>query len=95
MGSHLTSVRAVYRVGGGSRLSGLMLAAATGVIMFIGPSVIAYLRAFVICGKGQDSYLLVNSCHGCRSLDLCSWYRFGKGGMSPIIHKRHELINIA
>jgi SulP family sulfate permease len=42
--SHLISFTAVYRVGGGSRLSGLMLAAATGVIMMIGPSVIAYLR---------------------------------------------------
>lgn len=38
------SIPSVYRVGGGSRLSGLMLAAATAVIMMIGPSVIAYLR---------------------------------------------------
>jgi SulP family sulfate permease len=34
----------VYRVGGGSRLSGLMLAAATGAIMMVGPTVIGYLR---------------------------------------------------
>lgn len=33
-----------YRVGGGSRLSGIMLSAATAAIMFIGPSVIGYLR---------------------------------------------------
>lgn len=41
---YLIALDVVYRVGGGSRLSGLMLAAATGVIMMIGPSVIAYLR---------------------------------------------------
>jgi len=35
---------AVYRVGGGSRLSGIMLAAATGAIMMVGPTVIGYLR---------------------------------------------------
>jgi SulP family sulfate permease len=34
----------VYRVGGGSRLSGLMLVAATAAIMFVGPTVIGYLR---------------------------------------------------
>jgi zinc transporter ZupT len=34
----------VYRVGGGSRLSGLMLAAATGAVMMIGPKVISFLR---------------------------------------------------
>ena len=33
-----------YRVGGGSRLSGVMLAAATGGVMLVGPSVIGYLR---------------------------------------------------
>jgi hypothetical protein len=33
-----------YRVGGGSRLSGVLLAAATGGVMLIGPSVIGYLR---------------------------------------------------
>jgi len=34
----------VYRVGGGSRLSGLMLTAATAAVMFVGPTVISYLR---------------------------------------------------
>ena len=38
----------VYRVGGGSRLSGLMLAAATAGIMMVGPTVIGYLRAFTL-----------------------------------------------
>ncbi|KAJ9092109.1 hypothetical protein QFC21_006975 [Naganishia friedmannii] len=37
-----------YRVGGGSRLSGLMLAGATAVIMSIGPSVVAYLPVMVV-----------------------------------------------
>lgn len=36
----------VYRVGGGSRLSGLMLAVGTAAIMMIGPAVIASLREF-------------------------------------------------
>ena len=34
----------VYRVGGGSRLSGLMLAAATAGVLMIGPKVISFLR---------------------------------------------------
>lgn len=34
----------VYRVGGGSRLSGLMLAAATAAVMMVGPTVIGMLR---------------------------------------------------
>ena len=39
----------VYRVGGGSRLSGLMLAADTDAIMMVGATVIGYLRRF--CNK--------------------------------------------
>jgi SulP family sulfate permease len=34
----------VYRCGGGSRLSGVMLALATGAIMFVGPTIIGFLR---------------------------------------------------
>jgi SulP family sulfate permease len=37
-----------YRVGGGSRLSGVMLAGATTIIMTVGPSVIGYLREPVL-----------------------------------------------
>lgn len=37
-----------YRVGGGSRLSGIMLAMATAVIMFVGPSIIGYLPVCVV-----------------------------------------------
>ncbi len=37
-----------YRVGGGSRLSGIMLAGATAVIMFVGPAVIGYLPVAVV-----------------------------------------------
>lgn len=44
--SLLMSVVLVYRVGGGSRLSGLMLAMGTAAIMMIGPAVIAALREF-------------------------------------------------
>lgn len=36
-----------YRVGGGSRLSGLLLAAATAGVMFAGPSIIGYLRTSI------------------------------------------------
>ncbi|KAL1405410.1 hypothetical protein Q8F55_009041 [Vanrija albida] len=48
--NYLTYVNSVlfYRVGGGSRLSGIMLAAATAGIMFIGPSVIGYLPVMVV-----------------------------------------------
>ncbi|WWC70385.1 uncharacterized protein I206_104335 [Kwoniella pini CBS 10737] len=48
--NYLTYVNTVlfYRVGGGSRLSGLMLAAATTAIMMIGPSVIAALPVMVV-----------------------------------------------
>ncbi len=38
----------VYRVGGGSVLSGLMLASSTAVVMLIGPSVIGYLPVMVV-----------------------------------------------
>ena len=34
----------VYRVGGGSRLSGIMLALATAGVMFVGPAAIGYIR---------------------------------------------------
>lgn len=37
-----------YRVGGGSRLSGLMLAAGTAIIMAVGPSIIGYLPVMVV-----------------------------------------------
>ncbi|KAK4687198.1 sulfate permease, SulP family, partial [Tremellales sp. Uapishka_1] len=37
-----------YRVGGGTRLAGLMLAAATALIMFVGPTVIGYLPVMVV-----------------------------------------------
>lgn len=37
-----------YRVGGGSRLSGLMLAAVTVAIMMLGPGLIAYLPIMVV-----------------------------------------------
>lgn len=37
-----------YRVGGGSRLSGLMLAGATAIVLLIGPSPIAYLPTLVV-----------------------------------------------
>ncbi|WVW83707.1 hypothetical protein I302_105728 [Kwoniella bestiolae CBS 10118] len=48
--NYLTYVNTVlfYRVGGGSRLSGLMLAAATTAIMMVGPSVIAALPVMVV-----------------------------------------------
>ncbi|ODN79912.1 hypothetical protein L202_03801 [Cryptococcus amylolentus CBS 6039] len=48
--NYLTYVNTVlfYRVGGGSRLSGLMLAAATTAIMMIGPAVIATLPVMVV-----------------------------------------------
>ncbi|OCF36928.1 vacuolar protein [Kwoniella heveanensis BCC8398] len=48
--NYLTYVNTVlfYRVGGGSRLSGLMLAAATAAIMMIGPAVIASLPVMVV-----------------------------------------------
>lgn len=37
-----------YRVGGGSRLSGVMLAMATGVVLVMGPSMIGYLPIMVV-----------------------------------------------
>ncbi|KAL7411289.1 sulfate transporter family-domain-containing protein [Mrakia frigida] len=37
-----------YRVGGGSRLSGMLLAAATAGVMLIGPSAIGYLPVMVV-----------------------------------------------
>ncbi|WFD00456.1 hypothetical protein MYAM1_003205 [Malassezia yamatoensis] len=37
-----------YRVGGGSRLSGLMLAAATAMVMLLGPGMISYLPVMVV-----------------------------------------------
>lgn len=37
-----------YRVGGGSRLSGLMLAGATAIVMILGPGLIAYLPIMVV-----------------------------------------------
>lgn len=37
-----------YKVGGGSRLSGIMLAIGTSFILFVGPSGIAYLPIFVV-----------------------------------------------
>ncbi|WWC61703.1 uncharacterized protein I303_104288 [Kwoniella dejecticola CBS 10117] len=48
--NYLTYVNTVlfYRVGGGSRLSGLMLAAATTAVMMVGPSVIAALPVMVV-----------------------------------------------
>ncbi|WVQ82197.1 hypothetical protein IAT38_004325 [Cryptococcus sp. DSM 104549] len=48
--NYLTYVNTVlfYRVGGGSRLSGLMLAAATAAVMMIGPAVIASLPVMVV-----------------------------------------------
>ncbi|OCF60397.1 vacuolar protein [Kwoniella mangroviensis CBS 10435] len=48
--NYLTYVNTVlfYRVGGGSRLSGLLLAAATAAIMMVGPSVIAALPVMVV-----------------------------------------------
>ncbi|ORX36862.1 sulfate transporter family-domain-containing protein [Kockovaella imperatae] len=48
--NYLTYVNSVlfYRVGGGSRLSGLMLAAGTAGIMFVGPRVIGYLPVAVV-----------------------------------------------
>ncbi|WWD17472.1 hypothetical protein CI109_101913 [Kwoniella shandongensis] len=48
--NYLTYVNTVlfYRVGGGSRLSGLMLAAATAAIMMVGPAVIANLPVMVV-----------------------------------------------
>ncbi len=44
--NYLTYVNTVlfYRVGGGSRLSGIMLAMGTVAIMTVGPTVIGYLR---------------------------------------------------
>jgi hypothetical protein len=44
----------VYRVGGGSRLSGLMLVAATAAVMFVGPTVISYLRKLTYIGVGRS-----------------------------------------
>ncbi|OWZ68877.1 vacuolar protein [Cryptococcus neoformans Bt85] len=48
--NYLTYVNTVlfYRVGGGSRLSGLMLAVGTAAIMMIGPAVIASLPVMVV-----------------------------------------------
>ncbi|KAK8864231.1 hypothetical protein IAR55_001477 [Kwoniella newhampshirensis] len=48
--NYLTYVNTVlfYRVGGGSRLSGLMLAGATVAIMMVGPAVIASLPVMVV-----------------------------------------------
>ncbi|ORY32605.1 sulfate transporter family-domain-containing protein [Naematelia encephala] len=48
--NYLTYVNTVlfYRVGGGSRLSGLMLTAATAAVMFVGPTVISYLPVMVV-----------------------------------------------
>ncbi|ADV20089.1 vacuolar protein [Cryptococcus gattii E566] len=48
--NYLTYVNTVlfYRVGGGSRLSGLMLAMGTAAIMMIGPAVIAALPVMVV-----------------------------------------------
>ncbi|PKI85235.1 hypothetical protein MVES_000796 [Malassezia vespertilionis] len=37
-----------YRVGGGSRLSGLMLAGATALVMMLGPGMIGYLPVMVV-----------------------------------------------
>lgn len=37
-----------YRVGGGSRLSGLMLAAATTIVLLLGPGMIGYLPIMVV-----------------------------------------------
>ncbi len=47
----------VYRVGGGSRLSGLMLAGATAVIMFVGPSVIGFLRELPFLSMIAQPYM--------------------------------------
>lgn len=49
-----------YRVGGGSRLSGLMLAAVTGVILVMGPGLINYLNVSTV---GALIFLL--------GIDLC------------------------
>ncbi|EIW70854.1 hypothetical protein TREMEDRAFT_71395 [Tremella mesenterica DSM 1558] len=48
--NYLTYVNTVlfYRVGGGSRLSGIMLAIMTALIMFVGPTVIGYLPVMVV-----------------------------------------------
>lgn len=50
-----------YRVGGGSRLSGVMLAAATAGVMLVGPSVIGYLRECCHLTK-VDPIFLADSC---------------------------------
>ena len=42
------SSSAVYRLGGGTRLAGCMLAAATAGVMFAGPSVIGFLPVMVV-----------------------------------------------
>ena len=60
----------VYRVGGGSRLSGLMLAAATAAVMMIGPKVISFLREFELIRCILDQHLTVPSGDGCGRLDL-------------------------
>ena len=40
-----------YRVGGGTRIAGFLLAVATAVLLFIGTGPIAYIRAFLYIGN--------------------------------------------
>jgi hypothetical protein len=72
-----------YRVGGGNRTAGFLLAVATVILLIIGPWPIAYIRKFTL--PGLPCSMLSEfccSCDGCWCPDLCVGHRSRKG--SPV-----------
>lgn len=73
-----------YRVGGDTRISGLMLAGATVVLLFIGTGPIAYIRTYSPPHGRTLSLtflpLLACSCDDGGCSDLCARYRSCKRG---------------
>lgn len=44
-------VRRFYRVGGGNRVAGFLLAIATSILLFLGTGPIAYIRRYLSSGS--------------------------------------------
>src|SRR3984957_20785170 len=65
-----------YRVGGGTRMGGFVLALATVVLILVGTQFIAFIRMSRMPFCALFSTVNVfGSCHGCWRADICPWHR--------------------
>ena len=70
-----------YRVGGGTRVAGFLLAVMTALLLFIGTAPIAYIREHMqsILFTYLDLIASKYSGCGCRSANICTGHRSCQG----------------